>query len=401
MIGPRQPLYVAILVAATACSWAADPVSDAEQNKSWAALSGSAPDIRFEPLTRSDGIPTQHFYQVLQDHRGFLWFTTSSGLVRYDGHRQVLYRGIPLTRKPPRMVAVPGWLFEDRQGTLWVATNVLTRFDPSTGKFMESVNPRPGPARPGVDFITAIHDSPGGSLWVAVYSYSTDKLKPQEISDPVLYEVKPGGVSVQHPIPPAITESQGPQPAGQRFTIRAIEEDARGRVWLGASLGLIRFDPATGAFQHYPHTHPDPDLWVQEQFNALVWDKDGRLWIHMPAGLERFDPQTGIFDRFTAARFWNMFADPGGRIWLWGGYPGLKVFDPSAPPQTALKSVYYRGPSGERLEESEIETLGSDRQGNVWAYPASGDVPFRYSPALVQFGSHRPDRGQSEFIERL
>ncbi len=363
-----------------------------EHDRSWAKVSGVATDVRFDVLTRADGIPNERFEQVLQDHRGFIWFTTKSGLVRYDGHRHIVYPGIPLTRIPPRTPAVPGLLFEDRKGNLWVATNVLTRFDPSTGKFMESLNPRPGPARPGVDFITAVHDGPNGSLWVGVYSYVTDKIKPREISDPVLYEVKPAtGVSVQHPIPPNIIEAQGPLPAGQRLTIRAIEEDTHGRVWLGTSIGLIRFDPATGTFQHYPHTHTDALIVPQKQFNALVWDKTGHLWIHMPAGLERFDPDTGTFDRFTAARFWYMFADPGGRIWLWGEYPGLKVFDPSAPAEAALKAVSYISPSGQSLDDIVVVTLGPDRQGNVWAYPSTGSTTLRFLPALVRFGRHVPE----------
>jgi signal transduction histidine kinase/ligand-binding sensor domain-containing protein/CheY-like chemotaxis protein len=379
-------VFVALLGAASLPLPAAEPVAaTAEHDKTWAVVSGTVPDIRFDVLTRADGIPPEHFYQVLQDHRGFIWFTTKSGLVRYDGDGHVVYAGLPLTRIPPRTQAVPGLLFEDRKGTMWVATNVLTRFDPSTGKFMESINPRPGPARPGIDFITAIHDGPGGSLWLGVYSYSFDKIRPEDISDPVLYEVKPANaVTVAHRIPPSITQ-------GRPVTIRAIEEDTRGRVWLGTSVGLVRFDPPTGTFRHYPHTHPDEKIWEQKQFNALVWDKTGHLWVHMPAGLERFDPETGKFDRFTAARFWYMFADPAGRIWTWGEFPGVKVFDPLAPADTALKTVFSISSSGQRLDEIVIVTLGPDRQGNVWAYPAAGSSAFRYSPGSAAFGRHAPE----------
>ena len=357
-----------------------------EHDKSWAVVSGPAPDIHFKALGRADGVPADPIYQVLQDRRGFLWFTTPNGLVRYDGYEHVVYPGLPGVRIPPVTLRVPGRLFEDREGSLWVATHVLTRFDPATGKFLGSINPRPDPPRPGVDSISAIHDGPTGSLWLGIYSYSNAGVKPQELTEPVLYEVKTAaGASIPHPIPTSITE-------GKSVAIRAIEHDTRGRLWLGTTMGLIRFDPATGDFQHYPHIHPHADMQVQRHFNALVWDGSGHLWIHQPAGIERFDPETGAFDRFTAAMFWNMFADPAGRIWLWGGDPGMRVFDTSAPSQSALQTIAFITASGQPFAETDLDSAGSDRQGNVWAN-AIGAGSFRYSPALARFGAHLPEPG--------
>jgi len=58
---------------------------------------GAAPlPIRFEPLTRADEVPPQSVEQILQDHRGFLWYTSANGLTRYDGMESVSYPGFPL-----------------------------------------------------------------------------------------------------------------------------------------------------------------------------------------------------------------------------------------------------------------------------------------------------------------
>ena len=76
--------------------------------KSWAVVSGAEPDIRFQALTRADGVPTKQFYHMLQDQRGFIWFATRDGLVRYDGYRSVTYPGLPMTRIPPKTPSVPG-----------------------------------------------------------------------------------------------------------------------------------------------------------------------------------------------------------------------------------------------------------------------------------------------------
>jgi signal transduction histidine kinase/ligand-binding sensor domain-containing protein/CheY-like chemotaxis protein len=382
----RTALFrVLLLQAAAMLVWGGPDSTVSRPETSWAALSGAHPEIRFQALTRADGVPAKQFYHMLQDKRGFIWFATRDGLVRYDGYRSVTYPGLPMTRIPPKTQAVPGRLFEDRQGSLWVVTDVLTRFDPSTGKFGEAINPRQGPLRPGVDFISAVHDAPGGSLWVAVYSYQTDRVFWSDISDPVLYEVKPAtGAGIRHRIPDSIAQ-------GKPLAIRAIEEDARGRVWLGTSAGLIRFDPKSEAFHHYPHVHPDDNVDEQKRFNGLAWDRTGHLWIHMPAGLERFDPESGTFDRFTAARFWNMSPDPGGRIWLWGEYPGLKVFDPSAPAERALKTVFFPTSSGREPDDPVVVALAPDRQSSMWAYLASSPDVYRYSPAAAEFGMHVPE----------
>jgi hypothetical protein len=115
-----------------------------EHERSWATVSGPARDIRFEPMTRAEGAPTDTFYQVLQDRRGFLWFTTRKGLVRYDRYQHVTYPGLPMGRMR-KVLAEPGRLYEDRNGNLWVGTDVLSRFDQATGAFTPVVRPRAGP----------------------------------------------------------------------------------------------------------------------------------------------------------------------------------------------------------------------------------------------------------------
>ena len=361
---------------------AAPDGTKSEHDRSWAVVSGPAADIRFEPLTRADGIPAERIYQVLHDRRGFLWFTTLTGLFRYDGYQHVRYPGLPTVRNFPTLDPIPGLLFEDRNGNLWVASDVLTRFDPK-GTFAPPLNPRPGPPRPGTDAITAIHDGPGGALWVGVSSYRPVNETFEEASEAVLWEVDPvRGISVPHSIPANIT-------SGKSVSIRAIEEDNRGRLWLGTSVGLVRFDPSDRSFQHYPHAHTGPVITTQRQFNALIWDKTGHLWVHVPGGIERFDPETGVFDRFTAALFYYMTADPTGRIWASGARDGVLVFDPSRPAESALQIAKYRPPFASP-EAINFSMLNSDRLGNIWAYLLPVGTVY-YSPAVARFGTHTPE----------
>ena len=85
--------------------------------------------IRFEPLTRADGIFPQSIEQsdrpnfghaIFQDHRGFLWYTSTIGLTRYDGLESVTYPGFPIIARGSTLT--PRFLYEDRKGTFWVAS---------------------------------------------------------------------------------------------------------------------------------------------------------------------------------------------------------------------------------------------------------------------------------------
>ena len=63
-----------------------------------------------------EGLPSNMVYCATQDHRGFLWFGTDKGLVRFDGTRfQVFGKkdGLP----DPEVLN----LFEDSQHRLWIS----------------------------------------------------------------------------------------------------------------------------------------------------------------------------------------------------------------------------------------------------------------------------------------
>jgi len=149
-------------------------------------LSGAAPlPIRFEPLTRADGVSPESVEQILQDRHGFLWYTTAGGLYRYDGLESVFYPGYPIDSGGIGLT--PGLLYEDRQGTFWVATSVLSSFNPGSGATTRFTPPHHGPRNDLPVVITAMHDDASGFLWVG----ATILLYPIEKAEPVLYRFDP------------------------------------------------------------------------------------------------------------------------------------------------------------------------------------------------------------------
>lgn len=66
-----------------------------------------------------DGLPQNSVLAILQTRDGYLWLTTSDGLVRFDGVRFTIYeRSTTRGLSSNRLTA----LFEDRNGALWIGT---------------------------------------------------------------------------------------------------------------------------------------------------------------------------------------------------------------------------------------------------------------------------------------
>src|SRR5690606_8718793 len=78
--------------------------------------------VRFE---RADDVephlPQSSVYDILEDRRGFLWFSTREGLGRWDGYTMRTWKSDPFNP-----ASLPGnlarQLIEDGHGDLWVRT---------------------------------------------------------------------------------------------------------------------------------------------------------------------------------------------------------------------------------------------------------------------------------------
>jgi signal transduction histidine kinase/ligand-binding sensor domain-containing protein len=64
-----------------------------------------------------DGLPSSEVYDVYQDKKGFLWFATDNGVVKFDGHQMQIFH----TKDGLSDPVVFGF-FEDKKGRLWFRT---------------------------------------------------------------------------------------------------------------------------------------------------------------------------------------------------------------------------------------------------------------------------------------
>lgn len=97
----------------------------------------SQPKCYFEHYGAEDGLPQHTVMGILQDKKGFMWFSTWDGLCKFDGYDFSTYKiqqGDMYHMKSNRI----DHIFEDAYGNIWTLSydKEAHRFDPKTEGFM-------------------------------------------------------------------------------------------------------------------------------------------------------------------------------------------------------------------------------------------------------------------------
>ena len=104
---------------------------------------------------------------IFQDSRGYMWFASLNGLVRYDGYNYTLYQHNPFDTTSLAHDFVSCIIEDTQDGAFWVGTNNgLSHFDPRTEQFT-NYHHRPGDTTslPG-NIIIRLAQSDDGTIWV-------------------------------------------------------------------------------------------------------------------------------------------------------------------------------------------------------------------------------------------
>jgi ligand-binding sensor domain-containing protein len=297
-----------------------------------------------QPVTRlyttEDGLVRNWVTRIRSDSRGRLWFCTVEGLSLFDGEKFSNYttaQGLP-----HRMV---NDILEAGDGVYWLATGAgLYRFRPRTAApaVFEKV-----PLEGLADDVeaTVLMRARSGELWCGTSGG--------------LAVVRTDGRLKGEEAPLAVPG----EPAGARFTILALAEDNRGSLWIGAGVGLFRYQ--AGAVTRVRAACPgDPRPIVK----ALLVDRDSVLWAGFSLGISRMDLnrdpvriETQCFDAsdpLAQVQTFHQSAD--GEMWI--GARGLYRFRPGA-----AKAERFPAFDGDSIPGSQyIYDIEEDSGGSQW-----------------------------------
>lgn len=199
-----------------------------------------------------------------------LWIVTRGGLHALAPDRKTLQSWRHDPHDPRSLGENYGFtLLAARGGAIWIGTdNGLDRFDRASGVFTHfRHDPRDHASLPH-SRVYGLHQARDGTLWAATAGG--------------LCRIESGADGRVRFRTFSITSGEAPGPVG------ALQEDARGNLWLSTTVGLTRFDPATGQVKHY--TARD-GLIEGTYFVGSTWRaEDGTLYFGGVKGITGFQP---------------------------------------------------------------------------------------------------------------
>ncbi len=355
------------------------------------AVDANNPEFLVNNWRNEDGLPHSVINSIVQTRDGYLWIGTYVGLVRFDGKQFTQYSS---SNVPELETGAIMQLFEDREGTLWIALvngRLLAWKEGSVQVILpgDSASPQ----------IISMAQQTNGTIWL-------------ETANGALGRVTNHGV--EYVSPPS--ESSNNQHLG-------LVVDASNQLWMGTPQGLK-------LWRENRLVSPGLAPLDGKLIEGLTRARDGAVWVFcnrqlwkVRAGeiLAQLEPPT------TFGGLAGMLEASDGRFWLGSNDGNLFCLNPDSSwtkiPQLGfqglIKILYedqegnlWRGGFGSgltrirpqifKLHELQLpepnldkyaRTAVSDREGNVWAIlnnqvlsriPAGAQVPEIWTNSNIQ-----------------
>jgi diguanylate cyclase (GGDEF)-like protein len=309
----------------------------------------------FSTLGARDGLPNSSVSGIAQDRRGFLWFGTQGGVVRYDGYSFKTFESEPFEADSLSHNQVQT-LFLDGD-VLWIGTYAgLNRLDLLTEKLTVFRHDRSDDGSLSNELIISIGKDSAGSLWVGTFKglnrldESTGKFTRYLHSD-----ADPASIGAD--------------------VVRDIHTDRNGALWVATSGGgLSRYDPASDSFRTVRSRTGDPSSLPSDAAMSIAEGADGSLWIGTwGGGVSRLvDPEAMAFRTYKLDdnRVYFVNAQIPGRILAgsWGG--GLFEIDTG----TGAVARRREGDGPGSIASDVVYSALLDEGGTLWVGTNGGGV---------------------------
>lgn len=372
-----------------------------------AVLEAHALSIRFDRISREEGLSQLTVNCILQDRVGFMWFGTQEGLNRYDGYGFEIYKHDPAD---PRSLPTD-WisaLAEDSDGNLWIGTDggCLVRRDRS-GTFRHFRHDPEDPASLSGDRVRTVLVDSHGDLWIGTFNsglnhftegaferYRHDPEDPASLSGDrmrAIYEdglrnrwigtdhglslfdrVSGSAIRLRHDAsnPSSLSDDE----------VMSIVEDHAGNLWIGTQEGgLNRLERPTMAFIRYLYDPSDPASLSHDRVRALVVDHDRRLWVGTDGGLSLMLSQEGRFARsrhdgsdpssVSDDRVMSIFQGRSDILWVGTQGGGLSKWNPATWAFSHYRALFPSDDGSIRqggLSSNSVYAFSEDLEGRLW-----------------------------------
>jgi len=245
------------------------------------ASSGTSPS-RSKPsksLASNAEFTTFHFDSIADDYintiapgdEGILWLGTGNSLIRFDIRTNTHIKYVPDPANPEsRSAKGTTTILQDKLGRLWAGAEWvgggLDMLDNPQGKFKHFRHDPNDKNSISAENISSLHQDVKGRIWAGAVNGLNQIITAQD-----------GSIQFRHY---ASKDSVG------LAKIVAIESDLSGRLWLSTVNGLIRFDPDSGATEHFTVSDGLSDSFSGPSYRSA----DGTLYFGGAKGMTLVSP---------------------------------------------------------------------------------------------------------------
>lgn len=376
-----------------------------------AAASDPEP-IRFNHLSREQGLSQSFILSVAQDKNGYMWFGSQGGLNRFDGYEvKVFTRSDALDTLPDNSIRA---LLSDSKGRLWIGTDNggLSRYHFETESFTtyDSTN-----SELPTDRVRVIHEDSIGQIWVGTDGAGLWRFDPElkrfeaassELSGTAVWAMSSGmkgelwlgtrkglfRFALDKKLVPAFVGEE----IGETLSslhVRAVHYEPNGDVWVGTETeGAFRISPDATYQQFLPEADTG-NVISGRQVSKIFQDDRGDIWLGTSGGLDHYaDGQIQSYRADASNPFClsndvvlDVFQDQGGVMWV-AGFGGLNYW---ARSEYFAKRVSANQHLVSTLSSPAVTAFAESHDGTVWVGTFGGGLNEIMPGGLIRH--HRAD----------
>jgi ligand-binding sensor domain-containing protein/two-component sensor histidine kinase len=391
--------------------------------------------IQFNHFSIDHGLSQTVFTSTLQDRKGYMWFGSINGLIKFDGYKFTEYNYVPNDKKSLPANDVKK-LCEDSSGNIWMAaesSHVLSKFDPHTESFsvFQKNEKNQSEGLPG--FVQSMVTDKQGKVWIGTgqglcfYDAASGKIIhldkiifPDTLCSRNIYCLMidhtgflwigtANGINVYDPLHKRIKlfDPRDKNYAGFSKEVQCILEDHSGNIWIGTQSedvtkrGLYCYTPAKGTSKLYTHAANSNSI-GPGFINTLVEDRYNNIWVGMyEGGISIYQSRTDNFinyrgdasDRYSLSsdHVMSIFEDRSGVTWIGTNGGGLNTCY-LAPKKLDVYQNYDK-----EFTTHYPLSLYKNRHGKIYL-TTFGTGVSEFDPAKGSFIPYKYDKSDKESI---
>ncbi|AAZ24411.1 two-component regulator propeller domain-containing protein [Colwellia psychrerythraea] len=307
---------------------------------------------------------------IVQDKDGFMWFGSSEGLDRFDGHQTLSFQH-DSSRPSSLSSNVISRILIDKQQRIWVGTfgGGLNLYRETTQDFLHFTTKTKNATLTN-NSVNALFEDSEGKIWVATENglnilrshdekWSTQQIF-QELGNPnslthnavlsiietrnqeIWVGTNGGGISVfdlqGHFIKSIKYGDQNSATYVNKF-VSSLHLDINENVWIGTvDSGLLKYTPSTEQFIHFQLNVDDQSTISSNAISNIFQDSEQNIWIATDNGLSIYNYKTNHFSRYNYSPnnpysisndfVLTFFEDNHKVMWI-GTFSGVNRWDPN------------------------------------------------------------------------